>query len=94
MSVVGRIFDWTREVNLMISTRVLYRPAPAPAVPRARPGSVDRVVNRLGVAMLRWARRRAARPAVSFEDRVRLTQNARARELRERGYTVSAPRIW
>ncbi|MCU1584025.1 MAG: hypothetical protein JWM49_581 [Microbacteriaceae bacterium] len=93
MSVVDRNVDTKKEVKLMTSTIVMHRAATALAVRRARPRGLDRVVMRLGVAMFRWARRRADRSALSFEDHALLMQNARQLELRERGYTVIAHRV-
>jgi hypothetical protein len=48
---------------------------------------------RLGITLLRWARQRADRSVLSYEDHTLTMRNARELELRERGYTVSAIRM-
>jgi hypothetical protein len=68
MSVVGRNLDTEEEVDEMTATTVFQHQYAAPAVRRARPHGLDRLVMRLSLAMLLWARQRADRSMVSHEE--------------------------
>jgi hypothetical protein len=59
----------------------------------ARPRGLDRVITRLGLAMLEWARRRADRSALTYEESARLTRLARERERRENAALLIATRL-
>lgn len=65
MSVAGPTFNSQEEVTTMTATTVSYRQ-------RTRPHGFDRVVMRLSLAMLLWARRRCDRGTVSRDEHTRM----------------------
>ena len=64
----------------MTATTVFQHSYAAPAVRRARPQGLDRLVMRLSLAMLLWARHRADRGALSHEEHLLRRANALAVE--------------
>jgi hypothetical protein len=68
MSVVSRNLDTEEEVNTMTATTVFQHGYAVPTTRRPRPHGIDRVVMRLSLAMLRWARARADRATLSHEE--------------------------
>jgi hypothetical protein len=59
----------------------------------ARPRGIDRVIIRLGLAMLEWARRRADRSTLTYEESTRVTRLARERESRENATLLIGTRL-
>ncbi|HEY0258298.1 MAG TPA: hypothetical protein VGC18_00470 [Lacisediminihabitans sp.] len=53
------------------------------ARPGARPRGIDRLVILVSIAMLRWARRRADRAWLPYEEHTRLVRNFLERQRRE-----------
>jgi hypothetical protein len=88
MSVAPRNFDTKEKVNTMTATAVLHS---ASAARRARPRGLDRLVMRLSLAMLMWARHRADRSALSHEEHTirRAAALAVERDLREAELRIS-----
>jgi hypothetical protein len=98
MSVAPRKFILEKEVNLMTTATAINRRVAAPTAHRGRPRGLDRLVMRLSIAMLKWARRRADRSAMSyenlpFEERARIHNETMARERRENLSSIQAMRI-
>ena len=79
-SVVRRSFEVEREVKTMTASVVLDRQLAR----RTRPTGLDRIVMRISLAMLLWARRHADRTAISREEHIRRYEVHRAVERRER----------
>jgi hypothetical protein len=93
MSVDDRNFDLDEEVKTMTVTRDFDRLIDAPAGRRARPHGVERLIMRLSLAMLIWARERAERDAVSHGERVLRINQARATERREHESALRVARV-
>ncbi|MCU1440599.1 MAG: hypothetical protein JWP85_1596 [Rhodoglobus sp.] len=93
MSVDDRNFDLDEEVKTMTVTTAFDRLIDAPAGRRARPHGVDRLVMRLSLAMLIWARERAERDAVSHDERVLRISQVRATQRREHDAALRAARV-
>ena len=68
-------------------------PAPLHGSRRVQPRGFDRLVIRLSVAMLRWARNRADRSIVPHEQVVLRNRNARDREARELAAQLGSHRL-
>jgi ubiquitin len=93
MSVDTRSFDFEREVKMMTATTDIRRLIDAPAGRRARPHGLDRLVMRLGMAMLISARKHAERDVLSYEQHTLRLDQRRAAELRDREDALRAARI-
>ncbi|MDQ1575648.1 MAG: hypothetical protein QOH55_798 [Microbacteriaceae bacterium] len=59
----------------------------------ARARGLDRVIIRLGLAMLEWARRRADRSALTHEEATRLVRLERERQNRENAALLVSTRL-
>ena len=90
MSVAPRIFDTKEEVTSMTATAVL---APRTTTRRARPHGLDRVVMRLSLTALLWARRHADRVALTPEQHARAVDAAAAVQRREHESALLAARV-
>jgi hypothetical protein len=93
MSVDDRSFDGEKEVKTMTATTAFDRAVNAPARRRARPHGVDRLVMRLSLAMLIWARKRADRDALSHDERALRVSQARALQTREHESALRVARV-
>ncbi|QNE47166.1 hypothetical protein F1C58_09820 [Glaciihabitans sp. INWT7] len=60
---------------------------------RAQPRGFDRIVIRVSVAMLRWARKRADRSIVPYEEAVLRNRNALDRDAREKACPLGPIRL-
>lgn len=76
MSVDTRILKTSEEVETMTTTTVFTHQSYAAPARRARPHGLDRVVMRLSLAMLLWARHRADRGILSHEEHAIRRANA------------------
>ena len=68
MSVVARNLVVRKEVKYMTTATALDRLIDAPEASRNRAHGLDRVVQRLAVAMLKWSRTRAERNAETHQE--------------------------
>ena len=93
MSVADRNFDRDEEVRTMTVTTAFDRLVEAPAGRRVRPHGVDRLVMRLSLAMLIWARERAERDALSHDEHLLRISQARATQSREHDAALRAARV-
>lgn len=75
MSVVSRKFMVSKEVKTMTTATALDRSMDSPAASRTTVHGIDRAVERLAVALLRWSRSHAARRVLDHsEHSLRLQQ--------------------
>ncbi|WP_354570090.1 hypothetical protein [Glaciihabitans sp. UYNi722] len=65
----------------------------APRSRRARPHGLNRVVMRLSIVMLKWARRRAERSALTYEESARLLRMQQQRQAHENETALMAMRL-
>lgn len=68
MSVVPRKFMVREEVKTMTTATALDRSIDSPAASRTTPHGIDRVVERLAVALLRWSRTHAERGVLNHSE--------------------------
>ena len=94
MSVVGRNLDTEEGVNTMTATTVFQHQYAVPTARRPRPHGIDRVVMRLSLAMLLWARDRADRAALSHEEHALRRANALVLEREQRDAAKRIARIF
>jgi hypothetical protein len=93
MSVDDRNFEPDEEVKTMTVTTDFDHLVGAPPRRRARPHGVDRLIMRLSLAMLIWARKRADRDAVSHDERALRVSQARALQTREHEAALRVARV-
>jgi len=91
MSAATRKFDSNEGVDVMTSTVVFHS---TPAARRARPHGLDRLVMRLSLAMLLWARRRADRGMLTHEEQALRRANALVIERNTGHYRQGVSRIF
>lgn len=89
LSVVPRNFDDKEEVNTMTATAAGY----GITARRVRPHGLDRVIMRVSLMMLLWARRHADRTAVSHEEHTRMYRELQRFERRERDAALLIARV-
>lgn len=90
MSVVTRNFDRKEEVNSMTATAAYTSRS---TIRRARPHGLDRLVMRLSLTALLWARRHADRVALSPEQHARAMDAAAEFQRREHESALLAARV-
>ena len=89
MSVVGRNFDSKEEVTMTATaTHNAFSTSRRP-----RPHGLDRLVMRLSLTMLLWARRHADRIGVTAEQHARAVDAAAALQRREHDSALRAARV-
>lgn len=94
LSVVPRNFDDKEEANTMTATAAGYGGAGYKATARrVRPHGLDRVIMRVSLMMLLWARRHADRTAVSHEEHTRMYRELQRFERRERDAALLIARV-
>ena len=93
MSVVERNFDTKEEVNSMTATAGFTTRTTRTTARRARPHGLDRLVMRLSLSALLWARRRADRAAMTPEQHARVVDAAAALQRREHDSALLAARV-
>jgi hypothetical protein len=97
MSEAGRNFDTEEEVNTMTATTVFHRQLAAPVLVgarRARPRGLDRLVMRLSLTMLLWARHHAERDVLSHEEHALRRAVALGIQEREREAALGVARVF
>ncbi len=77
----------------MTSAVALQHSSALPATLRAQPQGFDRIVIRVSVAMLRWARKRADRSIVPYDEAVLRNRNALDRDAREKASPLGPIRL-
>lgn len=60
---------------------------------RVQASGLDRIVMKLSLSMLRWARKRAARASIAAEQHARLVRQAADVQLREHESALRAARV-
>jgi hypothetical protein len=83
MSVAGRNLYRDEEVEIMTTVSALEHLIESPAGSRARPHGIDRLVMRLSLAMLVWARRRSEKSIITRDEHAILFAQQRGLETRE-----------
>ena len=94
MSVATRNFDSKEEVRMMTATTVFSQHYAAPAARRARPHGFDRLVMRLSLAALLWARHRADRGILTHDEHMLRRANALAVERDQRDAALRISRVF
>ncbi len=92
MSVVDRSLYSEEEVEIMTTASALDHLVESSAVHHVPPRGIDRLVMRLSLTMLMWARRRVERSAIAHDDHARQRAVQRGTETREREWTRLAER--
>lgn len=93
MSVAAPTVKKESEVNTMTTLATFQRQLDIGTTRRARPRGIDRIVMRLSLMTLLWARRRADRGMLSHEEHTRRIELERAREQRERAAALLLSRL-
>lgn len=93
MSVDARNFATEKEESTMTASAVPSHYVDARAPRRARARGLDRLIMRLSLATLLWARRHADRTAITREEQVRIYRETRAVQRREHDAALLVARV-
>lgn len=78
VSVADRKFDSAREVNMMTVTSAFDREIESLVARPLRSRGASRLATRLGVALVKWGRKRAALTSLDHEEQARRIATERA----------------
>lgn len=93
MSVAAPTVREESEVNTMTTLATFQRQLDIGTTRHARPRGIDRIVMRLSLMTLLWARRRADRSILSHEEHSRRVELHRALQQRERSTAMLLSRL-